>query len=563
MALDNKKIKEILLSENYLTAKDLARAEALATENNQDLIEALLADNLVTKELLGQALAEYYGVVFLDLAKEKIDLELFSQVPENLAIAKQMVAVSQDKGKVKLAMVDPSDKVAAKLVAKKLGLVAKPYLVFASDLAEALALYQGSLAEEFKAIVGSFHSAIFDKEAKDEAIIKIVDMLLRHGYNNKASDIHIEPYHNKIVIRFRIDGVMHDMLEIDKHLAQSIVARIKILAKLPTDEHQIAQDAKIPYQLSDGQLDIRVSIVPVTHGENVVLRLLSAKIHNITLTNLGLTEADLNKLKRAIRNPHGMVLVTGPTGSGKTTTLYAALNILNREQVHIATIEDPVEYAITGVSQIQVNPKAGLSFAEGLRAIVRQDPDIIMVGEIRDSETAGIAVNSALTGHLVLSTLHTNDAATTLPRLMDMGVEPFLIASTVNVIVAQRLVRLSCHKCRSSAMLNADELLLLKNEPMVRELLAKKGVKKLEKLNVYRGKGCKLCGQSGYYGRIGIFEVLTVTDEIRDLIVRKAGATEIDRVARKAGMTSILEDGIDKVLSGLTTLEEVLRIAKT
>jgi type IV pilus assembly protein PilB len=563
MALNNQKIKQILLSENYLNKSDMVQAEKEADESGRSLVESLLASNLITKEILGQALAEYYNVPFVDLSKEKIDLEIFGQIPEALALAKQIIAVKQEAGKVMLAMVDPSDKSTAKLVAKKLGLAARPCLVFAADLTEALALYQGSLADEFKVIVKTLHSASLTKEAKDEVIIKIVDMLLRHGYNNKASDIHIEPYHNKIVIRFRIDGVMHDVLEIDKNLAQFIVARIKILAKLPIDEHQSAQDAKIPYQLADGQLDIRVSIVPVTHGENVVLRLLSAKIHNLSLTSLGLTERDLAKVKRAMRYPHGMILVTGPTGSGKTTTLYAALNILNREQVHIATIEDPVEYAIAGVSQIQVNPKTKLTFAEGLRAIVRQDPDIIMVGEIRDDETAGIAVNSALTGHLVLSTLHTNDAATALPRLTDMKVEPFLIASTVNMIIAQRLVRLSCHKCRASSALSAEELMLIKNEPKVRELLAAKGVKKLEKMNLYRGKGCKLCAQTGYYGRIGIFEILTMTDELRELIVKRASNAEINRVAVASGMTTMLEDGLEKVVAGLTTLEEVLRIVKT
>jgi type IV pilus assembly protein PilB len=563
MLLDNKKIKEILLSENYLRAADITKAEKAAASNGRSLTEELLSDNLLTKEVLGQALAEYYGVAFLDLAKEKIDTKIFWQVPESLALAKQIVAVNETKGVVRLAMVDPSDKSSAKLVAKKLGLSAKVYLVFPADLNEALTLYQGSLADEFKAVLATLNDSKLDHEAKDEVIIKIVDMLLRHGYNSKASDIHIEPYIQKIMIRFRIDGVMHDMLEISKDLSQAIVARVKILAKLPTDEHRSAQDAKIPYQLSDGQLDIRVSIVPVTHGENVVLRLLSAKIHNISLTDLGLAEDDLAKLKRSLRNPHGMILVTGPTGSGKTTTLYAALNILNREQVHIATIEDPVEYAISGVSQIQVNPKTNLTFAEGLRALVRQDPDIIMVGEIRDTETANIAVNSALTGHLLLSTLHTNDAATALPRLMDMGVEPFLIASTVNVIVAQRLVRLSCHKCRKSEPLNADELVLVEAEPSVKELLKAKGVRDWKKMNVYRGAGCKICGQTGYYGRIGIFEVLQINDKIRDLITKKATSVEINKIAMASGMNSILSDGLDKVLAGLTTLEEVLRIVKT
>ncbi len=563
MKLDNGKIKEILLSENYLTANDLAKAEIAAVNYNIPLTEALINESFVTKDILGQAMAEYYGVDFLDMEQEKIDEKIFKQVPETIAVAKKVIAINQQKKTVRLAMVDPSDKTTAKLIGKKLGLTPKVYFIFDADLVETLSLYQGSLADEFKKATDLLTDNDLEQGIKDEAIIKIVDMLFRHGYNSKASDIHIEPYTNKIIIRFRIDGVMHDVLEINKDLSASIVSRIKILAKLRTDEHRSAQDGKIRYDLNDGQLDIRVSIVPVTEGENVVLRLLSGKIHNITLTKLGLSDGDLTKIKKSIRNPHGMILVTGPTGSGKTTTLYAMLNILNREQVHIATIEDPVEYAIEGVSQIQVNSKTNLTFAEGLRALVRQDPDIIMVGEIRDSETANIAVNSALTGHLVLSTLHTNDAVTALPRLIDMDVEPFLIASTVNIIIAQRLIRLNCLKCRTSAPLTAEEIVLINNEPVLKEMLAERGVKNLKKMNVYRGSGCKVCGQTGYQGRIGIFEVLQITDEIRNLITAKATSADLNKAALKAGMTSMLADGVDKVLNGLTTLDEVLRMVKT
>jgi len=563
MVLNNEKIKEILLSENYLTAEDIAKGELAAANYNIPLTDALINDNLVTRDILGQAMGEYYGVSFLDLNKEKIDEQLFKQVPEILAGSKQVIAVNKIKKSVRLGMVDPSDQTTAKLIGKKLGLKPLPFFIFASDLTEAMSLYQGSLVDEFKLATDLLNNPDVSREAKDEAIIKIVDMLFRHGYNSKASDIHIEPYTNKIIIRFRIDGVMHDVLEINKDLSESIVARIKILAKLRTDEHRSAQDGKIRYKLSEGQLDIRVSIVPVTEGENVVLRLLSGKIHNITLTSLGLSDNDLNKVKKSIRNPHGMILVTGPTGSGKTTTLYAVLNILNREQVHIATIEDPVEYAIEGISQIQVNTKTNLTFAEGLRALVRQDPDIIMVGEIRDSETANIAVNSALTGHLVLSTLHTNDAVTALPRLMDMGVEPFLIASTVNIIVAQRLIRLNCQKCRTSSGLTEEEMVLIKNEPSIKNILDSRGIKDLAKMNVYRGAGCKVCGQTGYLGRIGIFEVLQIDDTIRDLIANKASSSDLNKAAIKAGMTSMLADGVDKVVNGLTTLDEVLRMVKT
>lgn len=563
MKLDNKKIKEILLSENYLVAEDIAKGEKLAKNDNISLTDALVSNNLITKDILGQALAEFFGVDFLDMEQEKIDEVIFKQVPEHLANSKKVIAINKSGKTIRLGMVDPSDKVTAKLIAKKFGLRPVVYFIFESDLIEVMSLYQGSLVEEFKSAIDLLNNQSLEQEQKDEAIIKIVDMLFRHGYNSKASDIHIEPYTSKIMIRFRIDGVMHDVLEINKDLSESIVSRIKILAKLRTDEHRSAQDGKIRYNLADGQLDIRVSIVPVTEGENVVLRLLSGKIHNITLSKLGLNDADMAKIKKSIRNPHGMILVTGPTGSGKTTTLYAILNILNREQVHIATIEDPVEYAIEGISQIQVNPKTNLTFAEGLRALVRQDPDVIMVGEIRDDETANIAVNSALTGHLVLSTLHTNDAVTALPRLIDMGVEPFLIASTVNIIVAQRLIRLNCQKCRSSAKLTEEEIILINNEPLLKEILANRGIKNLKKMNIYRGSGCKVCGQTGFQGRIGIFEVLQVTDTIRDLITNKADSAELNKSALQAGMTSMLVDGVDKVLNGQTTLEEVLRMVRT
>lgn len=560
--LDDKKIKNILLSENYLTKEDLKKGEQIAETYSLSLIDALMSEGLATRELLGQAMAEYFDVPFIDINKEKIDQKLLLQIPESMVRAKELVAISGDDKVVRVGMLNPSDTATLKLIGKKLGLKPVAGYIFPSDLTEALSLYQGSLKEEFARVQAMINDAQLSREDRDELIIKIVDMLLRHGSNAKASDIHIEPYAKKITVRFRVDGVMHNELTLDKSLSELIVSRIKILAKLRTDEHRSSQDGKIRYQVSGSFMDIRVSIVPITEGENVVMRLLSSKTHNINLTRIGMSSKDLAKVKKAIRNPHGMILVTGPTGSGKTTTLYAVLNILNQESVHIATIEDPVEYAIEGISQIQVNNKTNLTFAEGLRAIVRQDPDIIMVGEIRDGETASIAVNSALTGHLVLSTLHTNDAATTLPRLVDMGVEPFLIASTVNVVIAQRLVRVNCQKCRVSASLTTEELMMINNEPIVKELLSIKGVKNLKKLNVYRGKGCRMCGMSGYIGRIGIFEVLEINDEIRDLIINKATSAQINKVASKKHMTSLLEDGLDKVLSGITTLDEVLRIVK-
>ncbi len=385
-------------------------------------------------------------------------------------------------------------------------------------------------------------------------------MLLQYGYENKASDIHIEPYEDKILVRFRVDGVLHDVLSIDKKMHDLILTRIKILSRMRTDEHRSAQDGKIRHRMGKEKVDIRVSIIPITEGEKVVMRLLSSKNRQFNLIDLGFSDSDFKKVKKAVKNPHGMILATGPTGSGKTTTLYAILKILNKRTVNIATIEDPVEYDMEGVNQIQVNEKTDLTFAKGLRSIVRQDPDIIMVGEIRDEETAGIAVNSALTGHLVLSTLHTNDAATTLPRLLDMDIEPFLVASTVNIIVAQRLVRKICQTCRGSYTLTLKELKLIEGIKEIKEAYKDKGYKNVKKLNFYKGAGCKVCGNTGYHGRIGIYEVLEMNEDIKDSILRRASSDEITKLAKKNGMKTMLEEGVEKILNGETTIEEVFRV---
>ncbi|MCX6796620.1 MAG: GspE/PulE family protein, partial [Candidatus Falkowbacteria bacterium] len=348
--------------------------------------------------------------------------------------------------------------------------------------------------------------------------------------------------------------------EIPQNLSEFIIARIKILAKMRTDEHRSAQDGKLSFKSGENKIDVRVSIVPVTQGENLVLRILSDKNKRFTLDDLGMRESDLQKVNKAIRNPHGMILVTGPTGSGKTTTLYAVLKILNKREVHISTIEDPVEYDIEGISQIQVDLKTNLTFAKGLRAIIRQDPDVIMIGEIRDEETAGIAVNSALTGHLVLSTLHTNDSATALPRLLDMSMEPFLIASTVNVVIGQRLVRKICEKCCSTRPITDEEKRIMKSDPKLLDFIQAQGHKDLDKITFFRGEGCKVCGNTGYHGRIGIFEVLELNDDISSLIIKRAASSEIMALARKNGMTTMLEDGFLKVFKGVTSFSEVFRV---
>ena len=422
--------------------------------------------------------------------------------------------------------------------------------------------YKVGIGDAFQVMLNTLKDTTLSREERDEATVEMVDQLFQYGYQNRVSDIHVEPFEKKILVRFRIDGVMHDVLDLPSEVFELVVTRIKILAKLRTDEHRAAQDGKLRFATKKEKVDVRVSIVPTSHGENIVMRLLSSNSRQFSLANLGLSGNDLEKVKKVIQDPHGMILVTGPTGSGKTTTLYGVLKILNRREVNIATIEDPVEYDIEGVTQIQVNKRTDLTFAKGLRSLVRQDPDIIMVGEIRDEETAGIAVNSALTGHLVLSTLHTNDAATTMPRLLDMGVEPFLIASTVNVAIAQRLVRKICEKCRASYMLSEEEAQLIQETSTLMAACKNKVGEDLNSLRLYKGSGCKVCGDTGYSGRIGIFEVLEMQDNIKELILSRASSDDILMQAKENGMQTMMEDGMQKVFNGITTLSEVLRVTK-
>lgn len=385
------------------------------------------------------------------------------------------------------------------------------------------------------------------------SIINLVDSLIEHAQSLRASDVHLDPSEKGVRVRFRIDGVLQDAYLCPKEIHGEIISRIKVLGGLRTDEHQAAQDGRFRLKLEGaGAVDVRVSIIPTYHGENAVLRLLSDKTDDLSLETLGFSHRDRQKILRALKKPSGMILATGPTGSGKTTTLYTLIKNLASNEVSIITIEDPIEYAMEGIEQIQVNARTGLTFANGLRSILRQDPNVIMVGEIRDSETAGIAVNTALTGHLLLSTLHTNDAATTLPRLLDMGIEPFLVASTVNIAIAQRLVRKVCPDCKVQKTLTTVE------QKSLAEVIP-------ANLNfnykvLHYGKGCAACNESGYRGRIGISEVLVVDNEIRDAILRKASSSELKQLARKNGMTTMIEDGCHKAEHGLTTIEEVLRV---
>ena len=386
------------------------------------------------------------------------------------------------------------------------------------------------------------------------SIIDLVDLLVEYAYSVRTSDIHIEPAPQSVKIRLRIDGILHDVFEFPKELHSEVISRIKVIASLKTDIHRLPQDGRFKAKIEGlGEVDVRVSVMPTYYGENVVMRILAEMTQTRSLKDLGFQPQDLKKLKRAVRKPYGMILANGPTGSGKTTTLYTIIKELNTRQVSIITIEDPIEYSIEGLTQIPVNNQAGLTFANGLRSILRQDPNIIMVGEIRDPETANISINAALTGHLLLSTLHTNDAATTFPRLVDMGAPPFLVASTVNIVISQRLVRKLCQTCKKERTLSQAELDNI-NE------IAPGFLKETTKIFAAVGKECQECDGSGYRGRIAIQEVLEVNNEIRSLILRKANAAQIKELAVKQGMKTMVENGFQNVIQGITTLEEVLSI---
>ncbi|MDO8260047.1 MAG: GspE/PulE family protein [Candidatus Magasanikbacteria bacterium] len=555
--MNDETIVKILLQGSYVTEEDVELARKYAIEREASMVDYLFTKGLISKEILGQAVAEQFNVSFIDLEKERIDEDVLQIVPELVARSKRVIAFAMDDDHLKLGMNIPENLEIRHLLEKKTSRIVIPYYITDQDFENALKLYRGTLKDEMEGILEKMKDIDISREERDEMIVKIVNVLFEYAYQNKASDVHIEPYQDEVMIRFRIDGVMHEVLELPKELHSLILSRIKILARMRTDEHNAAQDGKIRFQSGKDRIDVRVSIVPIVGGENVVMRLLAAKARQFDLASLGFNPVYLKRIKAIIRKPHGMILVTGPTGSGKSTTLYSFLKILNRKEVHISTIEDPVEYDIEGVSQIQVNPATNLTFAKGLRAIVRQDPDIIMVGEIRDSETAGIAINSALTGHLVLSTLHTNDAATTLPRLIDMDIEPFLVSSTVNAIIAQRLVRKICEKCRKSVYVDVADL---KNQ--ISERLIKKIIKKQKQVRFYHSEGCKSCGNTGYKGRVGIFEMLEMTEEIKALVSKRATSDEIMKIAIKDGMETMLEDGINKAMNGLTTIDEVLRVTK-
>ena len=562
MEVSNEKLKELLVAPGHIKEEVFYNVIQEAEKNDKNIQELLVNKDLIKDNQLGRLIAEDAGYKFVDLRNEKIEDDLLDLVPENVAKERGAIAFSRSENIIKVAMLNVSDIETLHMIEKKSGQKVAPYLVTPRDFRGALTKYKANVKAVFSKLLEVFANPETSPVERDDSIVHIVNSMLLYGYQNKASDIHIEPYDNKVLVRFRIDGIMHDVLDVPHDLTNLILTRIKIMSKMRTDQHRAALDGKLQFKAQGESVDVRVSIVPVTEGENVVMRLLSSQSRQYSLTDLGMLPGDLKKVQQTIKNPHGMIVVTGPTGSGKTTTVYAVMKILNTRDVHISSIEDPVEYDIEGISQIQVNAKTGLTFAKGLKAIVRQDPDIVMVGEIRDEETSSISVNAAMTGHLVLTTLHANDAATTLPRLIDLNVEPYLVASTINVIIAQRLVRRICPKCKASAKIDEDTIRIIEMNPSIKEAIRKSGYDDLRKVYIFKGRGCSLCHNKGVVGRLGLFEVLEMNEKIKDLVMRKKNADEISRLAKEMGMVSLLEDGVAKVLNGMTTIEEVIRVTK-
>ena len=538
--------------------KKLTVAFENCQKNNTSFRENLILNDLISDVDLGKTVAEILNVPFIELSNIKIPVSLTSLIPENYAKEHKVIAFEENDQEIKIAMVNPVlNSEISQFIGQKARKRAVVYCSTQRDFEKTLKIYKQNLQYSYDAMLKEQVENIGEKGVSEAPIERIVDILVEYAYDNGASDIHIEPEKEQSIVRFRIDGIMQEVLRFTLEINSQVISRIKFLSKLRTDEHLSAQDGKIQTRIENEDLDIRISIVPIVHGEKCVMRLLSARYRQFGLADLGMSNADLKKVMEASSKPYGMILSTGPTGSGKTTTMYAILKILNTKERNISTIEDPVEYEIEGLNQIQVNPKTNLTFAEGLRSILRQDPNVIYVGEIRDAETAGIAVNSAMTGHLVLSTLHTNNAATALPRLLDMNIEPFLVASTVNIIIAQRLVRKICDKCKVSKIEKISDL-----EKHFDKKSLNKHFETSGDARVYIGKGCPVCRNTGYSGRIGIMEILTLSEKIQDLIVAKADSQKIMRQAVLDGMTTMEEDGLFKVQEGITTIEEVLRATR-
>ena len=542
---------------NYLSAEAFDRVASVAIKKNESVEMALVKEEIIKDEKLGEAMSKFYGVVFKDLREENIQNDLLEMLPEVVARAQSAIIFDKTLEGYDMATSDPANFEFIKHVDQATDGRVTVYYATPLGMQEAFKAYKNNIFKNVLDLIENY------KVHNDEnSVVLLVNQFLEYAYDNNASDVHIEPLSDETVtVRFRIDGILNEVVRYPIEMHEKVIFRVKIMSHLRTDERDATQDGRFEYKKEGMEFDVRVSILPITNGENIVFRILSERTKKVLLEDLGLNEIDLQKVKRAITQPYGMILVVGPTGAGKTTTLYSLVQILSALPISIVTIEDPVEYSIDKVQQIQVNLKKNITFANGLRSIVRQDPDVIMVGEIRDNETASIAVNASMTGHLLFSTLHANDAATIFPRLLEMGIEPFLVASSVNVVIAQRLVRKVCPHCKMNYPKTAADvpaILSLEKDPRFQSIMKKFFAKKeLKDIKLYRGTGCKACKHTGYLGRTAVFEVMEVGDDVRALIGAKSSSSSIENKAEENGMTLMYYNGLVHLFNGVTTFDEL------
>ncbi len=582
MFVKDKQLKEFLIDSGMVSQEDIASASNKSSKSKKTFSDLLVSDGYVSEDDLRRTQAYIIGIPFIDLKGQKLDKDVLSMISEPIARKHNIVAFKKTPTSLEVAMLDTEDLAAIEFVKKKVGLQILPRLTDKESMKSALLQYQKSLKAEFGDIIqkeaislkaisdngddGEESEKDLKKLAEDLPVVKIVDTLLNHAILQGASDIHIEPMEKQVVIRYRIDGILHDAMTLPKNVAPGITARIKVLSNLKLDEKRLPQDGRFKIETPEEKVSFRVSTLPTYYGEKTVMRLLRESGGGLNLEGLGFHGSGLELLHEATRQKVGMILTTGPTGSGKTTTLYTLLDILNTPEVNISTVEDPIEYQMKRINQTQVRSEIGLTFSSGLRSLVRQDPDIIMVGEIRDKETANLAVNAALTGHLVLSTLHTNSSAGAMPRLAEMEVEPFLIVSTVKIIIAQRLVRRLCGTSQEKYILSEDEMKTIQDNVDMDRVLSVLKEEKIVKpsddwstIYFYKAKKTTEC-EDGYKGRVGIHEILKISPTIIELIMSEATTDKIEQQAKKEGMTTMIEDGIFKAVQGVTTIEEVLRV---
>ncbi len=557
---------DILYNKGLITNEQLDRILKIQKDNgNKDLQKIIIDLDILKKDEMMLALADEIGEKYVDLDDITVDPTIVVLIPEEMARRHQLIAIDKDEKKLIIAMANPLDVFAHDELKIRLGYDVDSVLSYGADIDKALDEVFG-VTDEWDQVIGKIETmqvTVLKEEEKEEAdisaiteseeapVIALVNLVILRAVKEKSSDIHIEPFGaDTLKVRYRIDGILHDVMSLPRNLQPAVVSRIKIMSDLDIAERRLPQDGRIQVNVGGRNINIRVSILPAVTGESAVLRILDPSSILLELDSLGFCTDILPDYLSLIKKPNGIILVTGPTGSGKSTTLYTTLNLLNSNEKKIMTIEDPVEYRLKGISQVQAKPKIGLTFAAGLRSFLRQDPDIMLVGEIRDKETAEIAVQAALTGHIVLSTLHTNDAPSSVMRLIDMGIEPFLISSSVIGIVAQRLVRKICPKCKKG----------IKITPDIEKILDEYEISSNE-ITLYKGEGCPYCKDTGYKGRIAIFELMVITENIRDLIGKNVTTGKLRAAAISEGMCQLREDGIKKVCEGLTTIDEVLRVA--